>query len=270
MELIEELLNLMHHVFTDAATKYFKLTIFGFLFFWLIFRPQLVHLRIQPRKRANNKIIFQEICYSFLSFLVFSIVAFILNLTIFNHRNGVFYDNYYSNISDYGLVYLIFSIFLILVIEDTYFYWTHRLLHHPKLYHHIHKIHHYSVDPTPFTTYSFHPLEATILFLGQILATSIFPVHDLALGIWAGLTLFNSVVIHLGYEIYPQWFTQSWLTNWKTPSTHHNMHHEKFKGNYALIFTWWDKLMGTEFSDYQARVKSIHQRKSVNQKLKRD
>lgn len=28
------------------------------------------------------------------------------------------------------------------IIEDFYFYWVHRLLHHPALYKHIHKVHH--------------------------------------------------------------------------------------------------------------------------------
>jgi sterol desaturase/sphingolipid hydroxylase (fatty acid hydroxylase superfamily) len=39
----------------------------------------------------------------------------------------------------------------------------------------------------------------------------------------------------------------------KTTSTHHNMHHQLFNGNYALYFTWWDKWMGTEFKDYEKR-----------------
>ena len=29
-----------------------------------------------------------------------------------------------------------------IIIEDAAFYWVHRLLHHPKLYRHCHKVHH--------------------------------------------------------------------------------------------------------------------------------
>ncbi len=36
------------------------------------------------------------------------------------------------------------------VIEDTWHYFAHRLLHHPKLYKHVHKFHH--TVPAPFTT----------------------------------------------------------------------------------------------------------------------
>jgi sterol desaturase/sphingolipid hydroxylase (fatty acid hydroxylase superfamily) len=155
-----------------------------------------------------------------------------------------------------------------LVIDDTYFYWAHRLLHHPQLFRRVHKVHHYSIDPTPFSTYSFHPLEAAILFFGYRLVPSIIFVHGLAINIWLLLTLLNAIVIHLGYEIYPQWFTQSRLTNWKTPSTHHNMHHAKVHGNYGLIFTWWDKLMKTEFPDYQAQIEAVQQRKLTSRKKK--
>lgn len=65
--------------------------------------------------------------------------------------------------------------------------------------------------------------KAKVIFKEIRYSLSIIPLHNLAVAIWSLLTLLNSIVIHLGYEIYPQWFTKSPLTNWKTPSTHHNM-----------------------------------------------
>lgn len=261
MEVIQGLLRSVYITLVDAGTIYFRYTFLCFLIFWVILGQRITHFRIQPRRRTKAQVIFREIGYNFSSFIVFGVVYWVLNVVILHGRHGLFYDNSYKNISDYGWVYFVLSVFLLLVLDDTTFYWTHRLLHQPQLYHHLHKVHHCSVDPNPFTTYSFHPLEAAILFLARMLALSIIPLHNVAESIWALLTLLNAIVIHLGYEIYPRWFTKSWLTNWKTPSTHHNMHHEKIKGNYALIFSWWDKLMGTEFLDYQARVKAVQQRK---------
>ncbi|MCU0534538.1 MAG: sterol desaturase family protein [Hydrococcus sp. Prado102] len=261
MEFLQGLQKSIYETFVYAFTAYFRYAILGFLIFWIAFKDRLVHFRIQPRPRTKSQVIFREIGYNFLTFFAIGISSWIVDTTLLNGRYGLFYNNSYKYISDYGWIYFILSVFLLLVFEDTYFYWAHRFLHLPKVYNRIHKIHHYSVDPNPFTTYSFHPLEAAILFFGQVLATSIIPVHDLAVSIWLLLTLLNSIIIHLGYEIYPRWFTQSWLTNWKTPSTHHNMHHEKFHGNYGLIFTWWDKLMRTEFSDYQAKLEFVQKRK---------
>jgi sterol desaturase/sphingolipid hydroxylase (fatty acid hydroxylase superfamily) len=41
-----------------------------------------------------------------------------------------------------------------------------------------------------------------------------------------------------------------WLIN---SVTHHAQHHEKFRANYGLYFNVWDRLMGTNHPDYQAR-----------------
>ncbi|WP_052672353.1 sterol desaturase family protein [Aliterella atlantica] len=269
IELAQGLLYSIQETLLYASNNYFRLTLVSFLVFWLILGPKLTHFRIQPRPRTKTTIILREIGSSLLTFVVIGTINWFLSIAIPGDRYGLFYDNYYNDISKYGWTYFFFSIFLMLVIDDTYFYWAHRLLHHSILYRRVHKVHHYSNDPNPFTTYSFHPLEAAILFFGYRLTPSIIPVHSIAVDLWLLLTLINSVVDHLGYEIYPQWFTNSKLTNWKNPSTHHNMHHEKVRGNYAVTFRWWDKLMGTEFPDYQARVKAVQARKIIsNRRLK--
>lgn len=267
IELAQGLLSSIQETLVYASNNYFRLTLFSFLIFWLILGPRLAHFRIQPRRKTKATTIFREIASSLLTFVVIGTINWFLAIAIPGDRYGLFYDNYYSDIGKYGWAYFFLSIFLMLVIDDTYFYWTHRLLlHHPRLYRHVHKVHHYSNDPNPFTTYSFHPVEAAILFFGYRLTPSIIPVHSIAVDLWLLLTLLNSVVDHLGYEIYPQWFTNSNLTNWKNPSTHHNMHHEKVKGNYAVTFRWWDKWMKTEFPDYQARVQAVQARKLVSNK----
>ncbi len=69
-----------------------------------------------------------------------------------------------------------------------------------------------------------------------------------------------NVIAHLGYEMYPKNFNTHWLFKLKTPSTHHNMHHEKVHGNYGLYFTWWDKLCKTEFKDYNSTYNAIQHR----------
>lgn len=35
--------------------------------------------------------------------------------------------------------------------------------------------------------------------------------------------------------------------------TNHAMHHEKLRGNYGLYFNVWDRLLGTNHSDYEKR-----------------
>ena len=54
--------------------------------------------------------------------------------------------------------------------EDTMFYWSHRLLHHPKIYAKIHKKHHEFNNPVGFISEYAHPLEYV---LGNVLPTFI-------------------------------------------------------------------------------------------------
>jgi sterol desaturase/sphingolipid hydroxylase (fatty acid hydroxylase superfamily) len=155
------------------------------------------------------------------------------------------------------------------LLHDAWFFFTHRLMHHPKLFKHVHSVHHRSTDPSPFAAFSFHPLEAIIEASVYVVFAFLFPVHLLALLGWQLLQMVLNVIGHLGYEIYPKGFNTHWLFRWKTPSTHHNMHHAKFNGNYGLYFTWWDKLFKTEFKDYNETYEKLQERISSKGKLTR-
>jgi len=48
----------------------------------------------------------------------------------------------YSNVSDYGWPWLLFSSILYMAFNDLAIYWIHRLEHHPRVYKYIHKPHH--------------------------------------------------------------------------------------------------------------------------------
>ncbi|CAD7703495.1 unnamed protein product [Ostreobium quekettii] len=76
-----------------------------------------------------------------------------------------------------GISYLLFVILLLDVLHDTWFYWTHRLLHWKPLYTHVHYMHHRSRSPTAFTGYSFHIIEAAIVFANEIIVCFLFPIH---------------------------------------------------------------------------------------------
>jgi Fatty acid hydroxylase superfamily len=56
----------------------------------------------------------------------------------------------YADIHRYGLWYLGVSYGLVLLLQDTYFYFIHRLFHHPRLFRWFHQGHHKSSHPTPF------------------------------------------------------------------------------------------------------------------------
>ena len=74
-------------------------------------------------------------------------------------------------------------------------------------------------------------------------------------------SLVINVYGHLGYEVTPKWFRHSILFQIFNSSTHHNLHHEKFKGNYGLYFRFWDRVMGTEHPAYVAQYDRIQEQR---------
>ncbi len=183
----------------------------------------------------------KEIIFSLLTFVIYGSGIWLFLYWIENGNTKV-----YTAISDYGTPYFIFSVFLMILMHDTYFYWTHRLIHHSLVFKHIHKVHHSFTNPTPWASFAFHPLEAFISLgiIPVILFT--LPYHHLALLLFVTFLTVYNVIIHLGFP-FPG---LNRLKYSNTPEAH-DYHHLTSKKNYGLYFTFWDKIMGTYWSKTQ-------------------
>ncbi|CEJ68223.1 Fatty acid hydroxylase superfamily protein [Chryseobacterium oranimense G311] len=217
------------------------------LYYWIcyiMFRKILYNAKIQ-QKEIKKRDIIREIFHSVISSLVMTFLILLVTGTSLNQ-----YTKLYRNIDEYSIYWLIASIFLGLFIHDTYFYWMHRLLHHKKIFKYVHLIHHKSTNPSPFAAYSFHIAEAVGEGLIVPILLFIIPLHPISIYIFIISSLAINIYGHLGYEIAPKWLRASFLFNIINTSVYHNMHHNKFKGNYGLYFRFWDKIMKTENPDY--------------------
>lgn len=58
---------------------------------------------------------------------------------------------------------------------------------------------------------------------------------------------------HLGFPIVPDSFISRYLGQWLIGSAHHLIHHRKLSRHYGLYFTFWDKLLGTQDPEYEAK-----------------
>lgn len=220
----------------------------AYLLFWVVWPRRLQRRRIQEKRRANARTLRHDLAYSALSLGVFAVMDLAVALL---EAGGL--TRLYPDSAHYGRAWLVLSVPVLLVLHDAYFYWTHRLMHHPRMYRHFHRVHHRSSDPSPFTSFAFHPLEAVVENGFTFLVVLVLPLHFAALLAWQlAQQLFNTIG-HLGYEIYPAWWLRAPVLRWKTASTHHNLHHQYFVGNYGLYFTWWDRWMGTELPQYAER-----------------
>ena len=193
-----------------------------------------------------------EIAASLRTALIFSLVGFGIQLGIEHGALKV-----YSTIAERGWPYFAISLALSIVAQDAYFYWTHRAMHHPALFRWFHRRHHRSVLPTPWTAYAFDAPEALVqaLFLPLFLAAV--PMHGLAILLFLVHMIVRNVLGHSGYELLPRSLAHSRAWGWSNSVTHHDLHHETFRWNYGLYFTWWDRLMGTEHPQYRERLGGV-------------
>jgi lathosterol oxidase len=135
--------------------------------------------------------------------------------------------------------------------NDAWFYGWHRLLHHPKLFRYVHVVHHRSLDVNPFTSYSFHAVEAFILGLWVVPAGLLLPIPMASIGALQVIGLGNNLMAHLGYEFLPRWLLKVPLLRWTNTATFHSLHHTRSRGNFGLHTRLWDRLFGTELPDYE-------------------
>lgn len=159
----------------------------------------------------------------------------------------------YTDVAEYGLRYLIFSAVITLLAHDTWFYWAHWLMHRVKPLIRIHRLHHTSNNPTPFTSYSFHAVEAVIQAGFLPLFLLVVPMHPLAILFFVFHMMLRNALGHCGYEIFPANRSGRPLFDWMTTVTHHDLHHGDARYNLGLYFTWWDRTMGTEHPDYYSK-----------------
>jgi len=223
----------------------------AFLVFYGLWRRNFLSRKIQaafPRSSDLRR----EISYSLLSIGVFAAIGFLVAV---EQRLG--WGRMYHHIEDHGWPYLIFSAVLLIFLHDTWFYWTHRLMHWRPLFKLAHRIHHLSHNPSPWAAFAFHPLEAFIEGMVYPLVILFLPIHPLAALAWLLYMTFMNVLGHLGFEVLPAGFARHGLFRWHNTGVHHNMHHQFVHCNYGLYFNIWDRLMGTNHAEYEDRYDKV-------------
>jgi lathosterol oxidase len=212
---------------------------------WLLKRTPWKSRQIQSRT-ASWSDIGREFRASLEANFVYLIITVILMAGV---KAGVFQRINQS----FGLATDFAYLAAILLAHDAYFYWTHRLMHHPKLYKSFHLRHHKSVTPTPFAAYAFAAPEALLNALFIPLWQLFIATPGTVLGTFLLIQIIRNTTQHAGLELHPRWWIKNPITRWISTTTHHDIHHSGgFNHNFGFYFTFWDKIMGTEHPDYVA------------------
>lgn len=236
---------------------YFVIAGLMYRLYYIVKKDKWMHRKNQQKFPTNESMWF-EIKYSISTLIIFGGIGF---ATAWAYTKG--WTRIYTDYSEYGTLYFIFSIIAIVFIHDTYFYWGHRFMHLKAVYPLVHQIHHRSINPTPWATFSFHPIEAVIEGGIVPLTVLVLPIHPWAIFIFFLWMIISNVFGHLGYETNPAGFTKKKSTAWLNTPTHHNMHHSHFDYNYGLYFNLWDKWMGTNHDKYLETFDKVTAKKKL-------
>ena len=237
------------------GSRYYLIAGAVFFLFYVVLKNKILHKKIQSLFPKNTDYL-REIFYSTITILIFGFIPlfFIANPAMRSHTT------LYDNISDYGWFYYFLAYPIMFIMHDTYFYWTHRIMHHKSLFNIMHLVHHKSTNPSPWAAYAFHPLESIVEIGIFVVFLFTLPVHTTHIIIFFLLSIMYNIYGHLGWELYPKGFSKSLIGKWINTSVNHNQHHKYFKGNYGLYFLFWDRIMGTIRADYDESFEEVKSR----------
>ncbi|NVK98017.1 sterol desaturase family protein [Ruegeria pomeroyi] len=145
-------------------------------------------------------------------------------------------------------VWFVVWMFFIPMWSGLHFYWVHRLEHHPKLYKHVHAVHHRNVNIGPWSGISNHWYE-NILYFTTYFIHLLVPSHPLHLLFHIYFQQVSPILSHSGFEKIKTGETEAA----KTGDFFHQLHHRYFECNYGTSEIPFDKWFGT-FHDGSAEA----------------
>ncbi len=109
--------------------------------------------------------------------------------------------------------------------REFHFYWIHRLIHWKPLYDRVHYLHHYNINPGPWSGLAMHPVES-IAYFSVTLIHWIIPSHPIHFLFNAQHTALTPAASHSGFE-------GELAEKVSFGSYFHYLHHRHFDCNYG-------------------------------------
>lgn len=167
----------------------------------------------------------------------------------------------WSTFGENPLCFAAFALVLPLI-HEVHFYCIHRLIHVPVLYKWVHSVHHNSINPSPWSSLSMHPVEHLLYWSGTLIHLVV-PSHPLLALFHLQISGTGAVIGHIGFD-------RIETGKGSTVQTHayaHYLHHKYFEVNYADGNLPIDRWMGTWHDgtpDAQKRMMERFKRMKAN------
>lgn len=223
----------------------------AFMLFWVIFADRFAHRRCQQTV-PERKVQLIELKNSLIG-VAFFIAPTVLAMPLYQAG----YIKFVVDPSATSPAMMVLSFVLFVIGADAWFYWTHRAMHDSRIYRWTHELHHISVQPSPMAGYAFSVVEGLVLGLYLPLVLLFVPINAVVLAVFVVWFTFLEAYVHLGFEVLPRWIARNRVTKYLGTAVFHDMHHENRAYNFAVYFTWWDRMMGTIHPQYTERYEQV-------------
>ena len=206
-----------------------------------------IHLKFLSKYRIQNRKIKSSTFYNRLPLIFLNIIL----LIVLSSFGLYFLFDLFDPMIKIDVFNIILQLFIILIIDDIYFYCLHFWMHKNQyILDKIHRIHHQAITPFALEYIYVHPLEWIMGYVGPFLAIFLIsilcPVNILAFWLYQLIRNLHELDVHSGFKSYISKYIPFW-----GESEHHDLHHEKLNGNYATTFKFWDRLFKTEIKHEQ-------------------
>ncbi len=139
-----------------------------------------------------------------------------------------------------------------IIILDLKQYLFHRMLHYSDFLWQVHRVHHSDVEIDLTTGFRFHPLEAILNGLVDIMVIMLLGVTAEVILLrhlliyWVNFFTHANIHLSQGLDRYLKWILV-------TPSMHH-LHHAMAKPaanhNFGVVFSFWDRMFGSFMANH--------------------
>lgn len=134
-----------------------------------------------------------------------------------------------------------------LVVVDLLQYVLHRLSHAVPLLWRLHQVHHADESFDVSTSVRHHPLETVVLSVFTLMGCAALGVPILSLVFYLLLQVVHAAFCHANLTL-PEGVDRWLRLFFVTPDMHrihHSVHEKEGQRNFAMVFPWWDRILGT-------------------------
>lgn len=208
---------------------YFSGTIIASVIINILTKKGKLHPIYHARKSGQTK---DEIFKSFISIIVFSLQAIPMQLLMANGIIRVSFSNGWNCLWEIPILFLW---------NEIHFYACHWLLHRRWFMKNVHYVHHRSKEPTVYSVFSFHWIEAFMLGTVIFFPLLIHSFHILSILSLPVMSIILNLMGHSNHESESEKDTEA-VSRF---TFRHTMHHKWSGGNFGFMLPWLDQLFHT-------------------------